>query len=93
MFCWLKALATLTSRKRSPADPQTVYRIGSVTESFTALMLMQLRDAGELALSSQFVKQLFRTSWLRWPADRGLGCDRLYRPQSYLEVVQKEKMK
>jgi len=36
--------------KKIPADPQTVYRIGSVTKSFTAMMLMQLRDAGKLAL-------------------------------------------
>src|SRR5262245_2991949 len=44
-------------------------------------------------LISSPVKQLFRTSWLRWPADRGFVCDRLYRPPSYLEVVHKEKVK
>ncbi len=33
-----------------PADPQTIYRVGSVTKVFTALMLMQLRDAGKLQL-------------------------------------------
>jgi hypothetical protein len=56
-------------------------------------MLMQLRDAGKLALVPvRPSNNYFRTSWLRWPADRGFGCDRLYRPQSYLEVVQKEKM-
>jgi CubicO group peptidase (beta-lactamase class C family) len=58
MFCWLKALDTLISRKRSPADPQTVYRIGSVTKAFTALMLMQLRDAGKLQLDDPIEKYL-----------------------------------
>jgi CubicO group peptidase (beta-lactamase class C family) len=42
--------------KKIPADPQTVYRIVSVTKAFTALMLMQLRDAGNW-LSSQFARQ------------------------------------
>jgi D-alanyl-D-alanine carboxypeptidase len=44
--------------KKIPADPQTVYRIGSVTKSFTALMLMQLRDAGKLQLDDPIEKYL-----------------------------------
>src|SRR5215510_16384185 len=44
--------------KKIPADPQTVYRIGSVTKAFTALMLMQLRDAGKLGLDDPIEKYL-----------------------------------
>src|SRR4026208_717051 len=44
--------------KRIPSDPQTVYRIGSVTKSFTALMLMQLRDAGKLHVDDPIEKYL-----------------------------------
>jgi len=44
--------------KKIPADPQTVYRVGSVTKVFTALMLMQLRDAGKLQLDDPIEKYL-----------------------------------
>ena len=44
--------------KKIPADPQTVYRVGSVTKVFTALMLMQLRDAGKLYLDDPIEKYL-----------------------------------
>lgn len=36
--------------KAAPANAETVYRVGSVTKVFTALMLMQLRDAEKLHL-------------------------------------------
>lgn len=44
--------------KQIPADPKTVYRIGSVTKAFTALMLMQLRDAGKLHVDDPIEKYL-----------------------------------
>src|SRR5215216_6716153 len=44
--------------KKVPADPTTVYRVGSVTKVFTALMLMQLRDAGKLNLDDPIEKYL-----------------------------------
>jgi CubicO group peptidase (beta-lactamase class C family) len=44
--------------KQISADPQTVYRTGSVTKVFTALMLMQLRDAGKLHLDDPIEKYL-----------------------------------
>lgn len=43
------------------ADADTVYHLGSLTKVFTAIMLMQLRDAGKLALEDrldQFVPQV-----------------------------------
>src|SRR5262245_37679966 len=36
--------------KKIPADTKTVYRMCSVTKAFTALMLMQLSEAGKLHL-------------------------------------------
>lgn len=44
--------------KKVPADSATVYRVGSVTKLFTALMLMQLRDAGTLNLDDPIEKYL-----------------------------------
>lgn len=44
--------------KKVPADRTTVYRVGSVTKLFTALMLMQLRDAGYLSLDDPIEKYL-----------------------------------
>ena len=44
--------------KKVPADSATVYRVGSVTKVFTALMLMQLRDAGKLNLDDPIEKYL-----------------------------------
>ncbi len=35
---------------RSPVDTSTVFRIASMTKSFTALSILQLRDAGKLSL-------------------------------------------
>lgn len=44
--------------KAAPATAETVYRVGSVTKLFTALMLMQLRDAGKLDLDDPVQKHL-----------------------------------
>ena len=41
-----------------PADRTTIYRVGSVTKLFTAMMLMQLRDAGKLHLDDPIEKYL-----------------------------------
>jgi CubicO group peptidase (beta-lactamase class C family) len=33
------------------ADPETAYRVGSITKTFTAVLVLQLRDAGRLSLA------------------------------------------
>jgi CubicO group peptidase (beta-lactamase class C family) len=43
---------------KTPADKQTVYRVGSITKVFTALAMMQLRDAGKLNLDDPIEKYL-----------------------------------
>lgn len=44
--------------KKKPATPQTIYRIASITKTFTATCLMQLRDAGKLRLEDPIEKYL-----------------------------------
>jgi CubicO group peptidase (beta-lactamase class C family) len=55
---WSKGFGYADVDKKVPADPATVYRVGSVTKLFTALMLMQLRDAGKLNLDDPIEKYL-----------------------------------
>ncbi len=44
--------------KEIPASPSTVYRIASITKTFTATALMQLRDDGKLSLDDPIKKYL-----------------------------------
>jgi D-alanyl-D-alanine carboxypeptidase len=48
---WTKSYGNADMEKKTPADADTVYRIGSITKMFTALMLEQLVDAGKVHLS------------------------------------------
>jgi CubicO group peptidase (beta-lactamase class C family) len=47
------ALGYRDLRTRARVDPDTVFRIASMTKSFTALCIMQLRDEGKLGLDDQ----------------------------------------
>jgi CubicO group peptidase (beta-lactamase class C family) len=44
--------------KKIPADARSVFRIASMTKSFTALAILQLRDAGQLSLEDPVEKHL-----------------------------------
>jgi len=50
--------ASISEKGNVPATPQTRYRIGSVTKTFTATMIFQLIDEGKLTLS-QTLKSYF----------------------------------
>ena len=45
-------------RGGTEATPDTQYRIGSITKTFTAVGILQLRDAGELSLDDPLTKYL-----------------------------------
>jgi D-alanyl-D-alanine carboxypeptidase len=45
-----KGFGAADLERATPAMPDTVYAVGSITKLFTATMLMQLRDAGKLRL-------------------------------------------
>lgn len=55
---WTKSYGYADAEKKQPADKQTLYRIGSVTTQFTALMLLQLAQAGKVRLSDPVEKYL-----------------------------------
>ncbi len=53
---WSKSYGDADMEKKIPADTDTVYRIGSITKMFTAVMLEQLVEAGKVHLSDPVEK-------------------------------------
>jgi len=53
---WSKSYGDADREKKTPADADTIYRIGSITKMFTALMLEQLVEAGKVHLSDPVEK-------------------------------------
>jgi CubicO group peptidase (beta-lactamase class C family) len=53
---WVKSYGNADMEKKIPADADTVYRIGSITKMFTAVMLEQLVEAGKVHLSDPVEK-------------------------------------
>jgi CubicO group peptidase (beta-lactamase class C family) len=52
---------------RAAVDTSTVFRIASMTKSFTALAILQLRDAGKLALDDPAEKYVPELRTLKYP--------------------------
>ena len=52
---------------KAPARPDTVYRIGSITKSFTGLALLALRDEGKLAIDDPLVRWIPEAGGLVYP--------------------------
>jgi CubicO group peptidase (beta-lactamase class C family) len=48
---WTRSLGDADAERKIPATKDTVYRIGSITKQFTALMLLQLVQEGKVSLS------------------------------------------
>lgn len=55
---WAKGFGLADLAAGRPATPQTVFRIGSITKTFTATALLQLRDAGKLSLDDPVRRHL-----------------------------------
>ncbi len=47
---WLKATGIRETDQKAPVTPDTVFRIASMTKSFTAMAILKLRDDGKLSL-------------------------------------------
>src|SRR3989449_10519518 len=50
---WAKAFGYADLSAKRAATPQTLYRIGSITKTFTALAILQLREDGKLRLDDR----------------------------------------
>ena len=55
---WQQALGLADVEQGREATPETQYRIGSITKTFTAVGVLQLRDAGELSLDEPLTTYL-----------------------------------
>ncbi len=55
---WARGFGYSNLEKKTPATPATIYRMASVTKTFTATAIMQLRDAGKLNLDDPVAKYL-----------------------------------
>ncbi|MGD0524161.1 MAG: serine hydrolase domain-containing protein [Polyangiaceae bacterium] len=49
---WAKGYGVRDLTARAPVDPDTVFRIASMTKAFTATAVLELRDAGRLSLDA-----------------------------------------
>jgi CubicO group peptidase (beta-lactamase class C family) len=58
---WSGAVGTASYELGSDATPETQYRIGSITKTFTATAVMQLRDAGALDLDDRLEQHVAGT--------------------------------
>jgi CubicO group peptidase (beta-lactamase class C family) len=53
---WTKSYGFADAENKRPASAETVYRIGSITKQFTALMLLQLVEQGTVRLTDPVEK-------------------------------------
>lgn len=49
-LAWVKATGIRETESKAPVTPETVFRIASMTKSFTAMAILKLRDEGKLSL-------------------------------------------
>jgi CubicO group peptidase (beta-lactamase class C family) len=63
-LAWTRSVGFADMSTRRLADRQTVYRIGSITKPFTAVMLLQLVATGKVQLSDPVVRYLPEVSQL-----------------------------
>jgi CubicO group peptidase (beta-lactamase class C family) len=66
-LAYVKGLGVRNRESSEPVTPETVFRIASMTKSFTALAILKLRDEGRLSLDDPAYKWIPELSGLRYP--------------------------
>ena len=64
---WVKATGVRETTNKSPVTPDTVFRIASMTKSFTAMAILKLRDDGKLSLDDPVSRYIPAMADLPYP--------------------------
>ncbi|MDQ5846083.1 MAG: beta-lactamase family protein [Acidobacteriota bacterium] len=64
---WVKSAGVANVKSRVPVTPDTVFRIASMTKSFTAVAILKLRDQGKLSLDDPVSKYVPSLADLPYP--------------------------
>lgn len=64
---WVKSAGVNDLKNRAPVTPDTVFRIASMTKSFTAMAILKLRDEGKLSLDDPVSKYVPSLADLPYP--------------------------
>jgi CubicO group peptidase (beta-lactamase class C family) len=66
-LAWVKTAGVRELDGRAPVTPDTVFRIASMTKSFTALAILKLRDEGKLSLDDAVARYVPAAADLPYP--------------------------
>jgi len=64
---WVKATGVRETTDKAPVTPDTVFRIASMTKSFTAMSILKLRDEGKLSLDDPVSRYIPALADLPYP--------------------------
>lgn len=64
---WVKATGVRETDQKAPVTPDTVFRIASMTKSFTAMAILKLRDDGKLSLDDPAARYVPALADLPYP--------------------------
>jgi len=64
---WVKAAGVRETANNAPVTPETVFRIASMTKSFTAMSILKLRDEGKLSLEDPVSRYIPEIASLSYP--------------------------
>ncbi|HET8782157.1 MAG TPA: serine hydrolase domain-containing protein [Pyrinomonadaceae bacterium] len=64
---WMKTAGVRETTDKAPVTPDTVFRIASMTKSFTAMAILKLRDEGKLSLDDPVAKYIPALADLPYP--------------------------
>ncbi len=70
---WARAFGWSDGDRQMPAGVETIYRTGSISKTFTAVLLMQLVERGVVALDDPVVKHLPEFAELNGPEEQVLS--------------------
>jgi CubicO group peptidase (beta-lactamase class C family) len=66
-LAWVKAAGVRDTATKAPVTPDTVFRIASMTKSFTAMAILKLRDEGRLSLDDPVERHVPALASLAYP--------------------------